>query len=78
MALDLGMLGVDDLNAQVAATARVAAWLPNTTLVLCDLVDEAAHDLVAIASRTILRRQVQRLEEWGYQAKAASELDFDL
>ncbi len=152
MALDLGMLGVDDLNAQAAAgdidtvivgftdhygrlhgkrfdasflvsgvvesgthgcdylltvdmemesvpgysyanwelgygdfhmvpdmsTARVAAWLPNTTLVLCDLVDDAAHDLVAVAPRTILRRPVQRLEAWGYQAKAASELEFDL
>ena len=59
------------------STARVAAWLPNTTLVLCDLVDDAAHDLVAVAPRTILRRQVQRLEAWGYQAKAASELEFD-
>jgi glutamine synthetase len=60
------------------STARVAAWLPITTLVLCDLVGDAAHDLVAVAPRTILGRQVQRLEALGHQAKAASELEFDL
>jgi len=74
-----GGLGYGDFHmVSDMSTARVAPWLPNTTLVLCDLVDDAAHDLVAVAPRTILSRQVQGLEAWGYQAKAASELDFDL
>jgi len=74
-----GGLGYGDFHmVSDMSTARVAPWLPNTTLVLCDLVDDAAHDLVAVAPRAILRRQVQGLEAWGYQAKAASELDFDL
>ena len=60
------------------ATMRVADWLPSTAIVLCDLVDNATHDLVAVAPRTILRRQVQRLASHGFTAMAASELEYYL
>jgi glutamine synthetase len=58
------------------ATLRTAAWLDRTALVLCDLYDPATHDPVPFAPRTILRRQVERLAEAGFEAKAASELEY--
>ena len=62
------------------ATLRRAAWTDHTAIVLSDVltdaVDDAAHVAVAVAPRTILRRQVERLAEHGFVAKAASELEF--
>lgn len=60
------------------ATLRVASWLPATAIVLCDLVDDATHRLVPVAPRTMLRRQIDRLSERGFTAKAASELEYYL
>lgn len=62
------------------ATLRRAAWTDRTAIVLSDVladaVDDAAHHAVAVAPRTILRRQIERLVEHGFVAKAASELEF--
>jgi glutamine synthetase len=58
------------------ATLRVADWLPSTAIVLCDLVDDATHDLVPVGPRSILRRQIDRLESLGLTAMAASELEY--
>jgi len=58
------------------ATLRRAAWLPRTALVLCDVVDVATHDPVSIAPRSILNRQVERAAGLGFEAMAASELEF--
>jgi glutamine synthetase len=58
------------------STMRTADWLPATAIVLCDLVDEATHDLVAVAPRTILRRQIEKLASFGLTAMAASELEY--
>ncbi len=60
------------------ATLRVAAWLPGSAIVLCDLEDPRTHDLVEVAPRTILRRQLQRAEGLGFTAAAASELEYYL
>jgi glutamine synthetase len=60
------------------ATLRRAAWAPRTALVLCDVVDDRTHSPVAVAPRSILRRQVQRLQATGRFAAAASELEFFL
>ncbi|MEN8040381.1 MAG: glutamine synthetase family protein [Actinomycetota bacterium] len=60
------------------ATLRVAEWLPATAIVLCDLIDDATHELVPVAPRTILRRQIERLASLGFNAKAASELEYYL
>ena len=58
------------------ATLRVASWLDRTALVLCDLVDDATHDFVPVAPRSMLRRQIARLGKLGFTAKAASELEY--
>jgi glutamine synthetase len=49
-------------------TLRVASWQEKTALVLCDLD-------VAVAPRTILRKQVERAAQSGYVAMGASELE---
>ena len=58
------------------STLRTIPWLEKTALVLCDAVDEASNDLVEVAPRTILRRQIDRLAELGFSAMMATELEF--
>jgi glutamine synthetase len=60
------------------ATLRTAAWLERTAIVLCDVHDVRTAELVAVAPRTVLRRQIERAEAQGYVPKAASELEFFL
>ena len=57
------------------ATARVWPWAEKTALILCDLVEEGGAD-IAIAPRTMLRRQLGRAAEAGFACRAASELEF--
>ena len=57
-------------------TLCLASWLDKTALVLCDIEDEAAQKPVALAPRSILRRQLQRADAQGYQVFAASELEY--
>lgn len=57
------------------ATLRVASWLDRTALVLCDVFEEGCDDLVAVAPRTILRRQVERAARKGFVVKIGSELE---
>jgi glutamine synthetase len=64
---------VPDLN-----TLRVATWLDRSAFVLCDLLDTHTDELVAVAPRSLLRRQLERAAESGYVAKAASELEYFL
>ncbi|MFN8513527.1 MAG: glutamine synthetase family protein [Thermomicrobiales bacterium] len=59
-------------------TLRVIPWLEKTALVLSDVVDEATGEVVAVAPRTILRRQIARAAERGLRLKMASELEFYL
>lgn len=58
------------------STLRLAAWLDRTALVLCDIVDDATHDFVPVAPRSMLRRQISRLAELGFTAMGASELEY--
>lgn len=58
------------------ATLRRASWLDRTALVLCDVVDDNSHELVAEAPRSILRRQVEAAAQRQYTAQGASELEF--
>jgi len=60
------------------STLRVATWLDRTAFVLCDLEDPRTDDLVKVAPRTVLRRQLEAAAESGYTAKGASELEFFL
>ena len=59
------------------STLRRASWLEGTALVLCDL---EWHDgtPVAPSPRQILRRQLDRLADRGWQAMIGSELEFIL
>ena len=57
------------------ATLRIASWLEKSALVLCDVKSEKTHDYVAVAPRTILRRQIDLASEKGFQAFAATELE---
>jgi len=58
------------------ATLRVASWLEKTALVVGDVVQRDSHALVEQAPRSILRRQVQRAREMGFEAMAGSELEY--
>jgi glutamine synthetase len=60
------------------STLRRAGWTDRTAIVLCDVVDEAAHAEVAVAPRSILKRQLDRVAGLGFRAEAASELEFYL
>jgi glutamine synthetase len=68
----------DYLNRPDWSTLRVIPWLEKTALVLGDAVDEASDDLVSIAPRSILRRQIERAQTMGFRPKMASELEFYL
>jgi len=56
-------------------TLRRASWLDKTALVICDVKDEKTHELVAVAPRSILRRQVEAARKLNFQAFAATELE---
>lgn len=60
------------------STLRMVPWLEKTAMVICDVADEHTNELVEVAPRTILRRQVERATEAGYTFKGGSELEFYL
>lgn len=60
------------------STLRSAAWAEHAALVLCDVESNATHEPIAVAPRSILRRQIERLAGSGFEAAAASELEFFL
>jgi glutamine synthetase len=60
------------------ATLRLVPWLPATALVVCDLVEESGSGPVEVSPRRILRRQIERAAEMGFQIKMGSELEFFL
>ena len=69
--------GYGDVHLQPdLATLRVASWLENTAMVLCDVVDQKTHESVPVAPRSILRRQIDRAAAAGYEARTASELEY--
>jgi glutamine synthetase len=59
-------------------TLRVASWLENTAIVLCDIHDEKDHTLVPEAPRSILKDQITKSNQLGYDSFAASELEYYL
>lgn len=59
------------------ATLRRCTWLDRTALVLCD-AHAHDHTPVAVAPRSVLRRQLDAAAAAGYHAKAASELEYFL
>lgn len=61
-------------------TLRMADWLDKTALVICDLrhdeLHDERHDLIAVAPRSILRKQLETLKLQGFDCFAASELEY--
>lgn len=60
------------------ATLRPAAWLDRTAICVADFVEMGRDDLVSVAPRTILRRQIQHVEDAGFTPQVATELEFAL
>src|SRR5688572_19453187 len=57
-------------------TLVLASWLEKSALVLCDLADPRTGDPIAVAPRSILRRQVEAARELDYTTFVASELEY--
>lgn len=59
-------------------TLRRVPWEPHVALVICDAYEQKSDTMLAVAPRTILRRQIERAERHGVRFKFASELEFFL
>jgi len=59
-------------------TLRRVPWEPSTAFVICDVYESHGDELLSVAPRTILKRQVERAREAGIALKFASELEFFL
>jgi glutamine synthetase len=59
-------------------TIRPVTWLDGTAMVLCDVLDHHTHKEVPHSPRAMLKKQVARLAELGFDAKMATELEFFL
>ena len=59
-------------------TVRVVPWVAGTALVMCDVFDSNSGDLVEVAPRTILRRQVDAAAAMGFLPLIGSEIEFFL
>ena len=57
-------------------TLRVASWLENSALVVCDLVDDKSHQRVGQGPRSMLHRQLDKAADLGFSACGASELEY--
>lgn len=60
------------------STLRRLPWLPGTAMVMCDLLDHHTHEEVAVSPRAILKRQVTRARDMGFEPMMATELEFYL
>lgn len=66
----------DFVMKPVLSTMRIVPWLEKTAVVLCDALDNRTYEDMPHSPRGILKKQVARLEERGYLAYFASELEF--
>ena len=60
------------------STLRIVPWLDKTAMVICDVHDEETNEPVEVAPRQILKRQIERATQAGYQVKGGTELEFYL
>ncbi|MEJ2667020.1 MAG: glutamine synthetase family protein [Deinococcales bacterium] len=56
-------------------TLRRASWLEKSAIVFCVIAKDGSEP-VAVAPRSLLRRQIARAHELGFTAEAASELEY--
>lgn len=59
-------------------TLRVVPWLNKTAIVICDPHYEDSGELVEVAPRVLLKRQLERYARLDMSLKCASELEFFL
>ncbi|MEX3316126.1 glutamine synthetase family protein [Sulfitobacter sp. PS-8MA] len=59
-------------------TIRPVPWLEGTVMVLCDVLDHDTHQPVPHSPRAMLKKQIARLKELGFDAMMATELEFFL
>ncbi|UWR33643.1 glutamine synthetase family protein [Sulfitobacter sp. W027] len=59
-------------------TIRPVPWLDGTVMVLCDVLDHDTHAPVPHSPRAMLKKQIARLKELGFDAMMATELEFFL
>jgi glutamine synthetase len=59
-------------------TIRPVPWLEGTVMVLCDVMDHDTHAPVPHSPRAMLKKQIARLKELGFDAMMATELEFFL
>jgi glutamine synthetase len=59
-------------------TLRVIPWLDRTALAICDPHYEDSGELVEVAPRTLLKRQLERYARLDMSLKCATELEFFL
>ena len=57
-------------------TLRNVPWLEATVMVLCDVLDHDNHDPVAHSPRAMLKKQIARLADMGFDPMMATELEF--
>ena len=68
----------DYVMAPDLSTIRELPWLEGTAMVLCDILDHHTHEPVPHAPRQVLKRQIARLKDLGFDAMMATELEFFL
>jgi glutamine synthetase len=59
-------------------TVRLIPWVPKTAMIMCDLLDVETHELIEVAPRSILQRQVDTAAAMGFLPMVASEIEFYL
>jgi glutamine synthetase len=67
------MLATADWN-----TVRVIPWVEKTAMIMCDLLDTTTNELIEVAPRTVLQRQVEAAAAMGFLPMVASEIEFYL
>ena len=68
----------DYIMAPDLSTIRPMPWLEGTAMVLCDILDHHSHAPVPHDPRAMLKKQVKRLKDLGFDAMMATELEFFL
>lgn len=58
------------------ATLRVVPWQDKTAMVFADVYDDKGEQVIPIAPRNLLKHQIERAVERGFQPFMASELEF--
>ncbi len=59
-------------------TIRITPWVEGTAMIMCDLFNVETGELIEVAPRSILRRQVDAAAAMGFLPMVASEIEFYL